>query len=325
MSLVAFGAGGWEYPEREIAGGLDDYHAGRGEAPGEWIGSGAAAIGLVGRVDREQLSRLFEEARHPLSGEQLGRPHQSFSDRQARFGFGLTFSAPKSVSTLWAIAGSAVTAEVRAAHGGGADGVVVPRVARGVAPQGQGRRVAGRHRRGSAPPRKSIARLAPRIRSSTPTILVANRVRCSDDAWRSLDARELYGCQKAAGGAYQAALRVELTGRLGVRRTPPDTNGQAEIVGVPAKLCEDFSTRRRQVEVAGAARGAEREIELGRSLTRDELAGEYQRPLTSPARRRTTPASPTLPWWPGGRPKLPAPDWARTVGWVPLSARSPGG
>src|ERR1700682_6231956 len=116
MSLVAFGAGGWDYPEREIAGGLDDYHAGRGEAPGHWIGSGAAAMGLAGRVDREQLSRLFEEARHPITGEQLGRPHQSFKDRQARCGFGLTFSAPKSVSTLWAVGGPDVTADVRAAH-----------------------------------------------------------------------------------------------------------------------------------------------------------------------------------------------------------------
>jgi len=116
MSLVSFGAGGWEYPEREIAGGLDDYHAGRGEAPGRWVGTGAAAIGLSGRVDREQLGRLFEQARHPLTGEQLGRAHQSFSDRQARSGFGLTFSAPKSVSTLWAVGGPGVTGEVRAAH-----------------------------------------------------------------------------------------------------------------------------------------------------------------------------------------------------------------
>jgi hypothetical protein len=71
MSLVAFGAGGWDYAEREIAGGLDDYHAGRGEAPGVWVGSGAAAMGLSGRVEREQLGRLFDEARHPITGEQV--------------------------------------------------------------------------------------------------------------------------------------------------------------------------------------------------------------------------------------------------------------
>jgi conjugative relaxase-like TrwC/TraI family protein len=116
MSLVAFGVGGCAYVEREIAGGLEDYHAGRGEAPGAWVGSGAATIGLTGPVESGHLALLVEKAHHPLTGEVLGRPHQSFADRQARCGFGLTFSAPKSVSVLWAVAGGQIAGEVRAAH-----------------------------------------------------------------------------------------------------------------------------------------------------------------------------------------------------------------
>ena len=37
-----------DYNEREVAGGAEDYYAMRGEAAGEWIGSGAEALGLEG-------------------------------------------------------------------------------------------------------------------------------------------------------------------------------------------------------------------------------------------------------------------------------------
>ena len=107
-------------------------------------------------------------------------------------------------------------------------------------------------------------------------VLVANKVRCADGRWRSLDGRELFAFQKAAGMLYNATLRVELSARLGVAWDPVDCNGQADIQGVPRALIELFSKRRQDVERRGAERIAGLEATLGRALTKDERAEQYQ-------------------------------------------------
>jgi hypothetical protein len=89
-----------------------DYYDDPGEPPGRWWGSGCAAVGLAGEVDPDDLARMLDAA-HPGTGRQLGRGYSACSAR----GFDATFSAPKSVSLLWALTGDeAVRAEVLAAH-----------------------------------------------------------------------------------------------------------------------------------------------------------------------------------------------------------------
>jgi conjugative relaxase-like TrwC/TraI family protein len=107
-------------------------------------------------------------------------------------------------------------------------------------------------------------------------VLVANKVRCVDGRWRSLDGREMFAFQKAAGMLYNATLRVELSARLGVEWQPVDRNGQADIEGVPRELIELFSQRRHDVKRRGAQRIATLEARLGRTLTDDERAEQYQ-------------------------------------------------
>ena len=34
-----------DYYERQVAAGAEDYYAGRGESPGEWMGGGLEALG----------------------------------------------------------------------------------------------------------------------------------------------------------------------------------------------------------------------------------------------------------------------------------------
>ncbi|MCA1697504.1 MAG: relaxase domain-containing protein [Actinobacteria bacterium] len=75
-----------------VASGREDYYAGQGEAPGEWVGHGAAELALSGEVEADDLAALMA-GRRPRSGEQLRRP---FGER-AVVGFDLTLSAPKSV------------------------------------------------------------------------------------------------------------------------------------------------------------------------------------------------------------------------------------
>jgi TrwC relaxase len=54
---IAFGQ--HRYYEQQVAQGADDYYAGRGEAPGEWSGAGAKALGLSGRVSPDQFHALI--------------------------------------------------------------------------------------------------------------------------------------------------------------------------------------------------------------------------------------------------------------------------
>ena len=107
-------------------------------------------------------------------------------------------------------------------------------------------------------------------------LLVANKVRAADAKWLSLDGRELFETQKAAGMLYKAALRSELWTRLGVAWTPVDENGVAEVVGVPQALIEQWSARRHELKAVGDELIANREVELGRTLTPNERTECFQ-------------------------------------------------
>ncbi|MGH8990926.1 MAG: MobF family relaxase [Acidimicrobiia bacterium] len=272
--LVPITLGGWKYYEHELS--VEDYFLSHGQEAGVWVGSGAAALGLSGTVEEGQLPRLFDEGRHPVSGAPLGVLYRDDSKRTVVTGYALSFSPPKSVSLVGAFGAREMAAEVRAAHDSAVraalsfleDHAAFSRTGRGglIQVDTEGFVAAAfTHRTSRAGD--------PQMHSH---VLVANKVRCADGRWRSLDGRELFAFQKAAGMAYNAALRVELSARLGVAWDPVDRNGQADIRGVPRELIELFSKRRQDVERRGAERIASLEATLGRTLTKDERAEQYQ-------------------------------------------------
>ena len=53
---------GVNYYLGRVASGVEDYYTGAGEAPGEWIGAGAAELGLEGAVDGADLRSISEAA-----------------------------------------------------------------------------------------------------------------------------------------------------------------------------------------------------------------------------------------------------------------------
>ncbi|MBW3651607.1 MAG: relaxase domain-containing protein, partial [Actinobacteria bacterium] len=263
------------YYTDEVARGLEDYYAGRGEAPGYWIGAGSEHEDLRGEVSAEELARLFA-ARHPRTGDSLGAPYGVREGADRVTGWDLTFSAPKSVSTLWAVGGGDIGLEVRDAH----------EAAVAAAMDYLGRHAAF-SRTGKAGLRQvdtcglvAAAFVHRTSRAGDPQlhthVLVSGRVRCLDGIWRALDSRALHRQLKPAGMVYQAALRAELTARLDLEWTAVDRNGQAEVAGVPQNLRRLFSRRRAAVEVAAAGRIAEAEASLGRQLTTQERRRAYQ-------------------------------------------------
>ena len=143
---------------------------------------------------------LFGQGCDPASGSPLGRRHPG---GEAVAGWALSFSPPKSVSVLWALAAPAVAEQVRAGHDGAAlefleDYAGLTRRGRAGVVQADTDGYVGAafvHRTSRA----GGAQLHTHL-------LVVNKVRASSDgAWLSLDGRELFEAQRAAGMVYKAA------------------------------------------------------------------------------------------------------------------------
>src|SRR5262249_38187791 len=248
IGKLTAGGRGARYYTRTVARGREDYYAGKGEAPGRWAGSGWGPEEGDGEVSEDALSALLAGV-HPRTAEPI-RQQQP----RAPLGFDLTFSAPKSVSIVYGIAEKTTTAAVREAH----DAAVRDAL-------GYLERCAARTRRGkggklivdadgfvAAAFRHRTSRAGdPQLQTH---VVVANGVSGTDGRWSSLDARFLYRHHKTAGYLCQAALRRELSERLGVEWTSV-VKGAAEIKGIPRSLVHHFSRRRDEIVLHLARRG----------------------------------------------------------------------
>ncbi|MGH9058425.1 MAG: relaxase domain-containing protein, partial [Acidimicrobiales bacterium] len=99
-----------EYVLEQVAAGLEDYYLGAGEAPGVWAGRLAGRLDLEGVVAGDDLRALIDRLQ-PGTGEALttGKPVRVRA-------FDATFSAPKSVSLLHALADPTTASVVGIAH-----------------------------------------------------------------------------------------------------------------------------------------------------------------------------------------------------------------
>ena len=111
LSIGTLSVGQTEYYERKVARGMEDYYSGEGEAPGRWTGRGARQLGLEGRVSAEQFAAL-QQGLDPSTGGLL-------AERTARSkvaSVDLTFSAPKSISVLFAVGYGELARSLLEAH-----------------------------------------------------------------------------------------------------------------------------------------------------------------------------------------------------------------
>jgi conjugative relaxase-like TrwC/TraI family protein len=270
LSSAKIGRTSWRYYQNSVAVGACEYYLGAGEQPGAWVGRGLAELGLEpdAEVSEQQLEAIFARGLNPVTGEALGRAWRA----DAVTGYDLTFSAPKSVSVLWALGGATAQTQVAQAHRAavlaalgyldshaalsrrGTDGVEQIRTAGFAAALFD-------HRTSRAGD--------PQLHTHA---LVPNKLLCADGVWRTVDGHELFHHKKAAGVLYQAALRAELHSRLGVVFGAPSAHGQAEILGVPKEVITAWSKRTAQIAAEAALVIADYEATLGRALTRNERA-----------------------------------------------------
>lgn len=263
LSLGKIALGQHRYYEQQVASGGDDYYSGRGEAPGEWVGTGAEELGLAGRVSAEQFSALIAGCDPRDRSERL---RASAQDPKVA-AFDLTFSAPKSVSVLFAVAPEQLSAAlvacheeaVRAALGYLEDQAVLVRRGKG----GEHEERAGgliaaayRHRMSRA--------LDPQLHTH---VVAANLARGSDGRFTALYGAPLYRAAKTAGFLYQAHLRALVSDRLGLEWGEVH-NGAAELTSVERPVLEEFSKRRHEM-LREAARGG---IGLGSKASAESAA-----------------------------------------------------
>lgn len=241
--LLAYYAGLAEDRSHDGPGrGPVDYYLDPDEPPGRWCGNGRTALGLEGTVAGDEL-RAVLDAHHPTTGAGLGR---RFGDASAR-GFDATFSAPKSVSVLWALSPDPwVRAEVLAAHDAAVTtalgwfetrGAVTRRGRDGILQvdtQGVTAAVFRQH---------TSRAMDPQLH--THAVIVA-KVQDETGRWLALDARFLKYQQRTIGTVYDAALRSELTGRLGIGWT--ERGGVFDLACVPDRVRDGFSKRSGQVD-----------------------------------------------------------------------------
>jgi conjugative relaxase-like TrwC/TraI family protein len=269
------------YYERQVAQGRDDYYAGRGESPGRWTGRAGEILGLTGKVDEDGFVALME-GRHPGSGERLKR----LGGRSRVAAFDLTFSAPKSVSVLFAIGDPNLGRALVEAHEAAVAAAVgylereACRVRRG---RGGVRREAGEGFVAAAYRHRMSRAEDPQLHTH---VVAANMARGADGRWTALDATPIYRHAKAAGFLYQVHLRAAVRERLVWVRWGPVRKGMAEIEQVAPDVLREFSTRRRQIE--------ERERELVASGVEVRRAGREA--IAHDTRERKRYGIDTAPW-----------------------------
>ncbi len=226
----------------------DDYYTRDGEPPGRWAGAAAERLGLDGPVTRTQFDAALQ-GRDPMTGAALT---QQSGARDHAAGWDMTFSAPKSVSMLWALSAEPERRAIEDAHREAVRTATLHL-----------EQTAAWTRRGSGG----------RIRESTAGLLVAqfdhhtsresdpqlhthsfifNLAPRRDGSWGSIISRSLYTAQKDAGAIYRHRLADELE-RRGYRLDRQADGFRVAEISRRVELA--FSKRRQAIEEAARTHG----------------------------------------------------------------------
>lgn len=251
IGKLAAGPTAGRYYVEQVADGREDYYAAEsdGDAPGAWVGGGSSRLNLVDDVSAGGIGRLLAGL-DPATGALLGQPMRDGSVA----GFDLTFKAPKSVSVLFGIGDRSLAEQLIAGHERAlreAIGYLERRACGARRGRGGHQKVEGRGFVAAAFRHRSSRAGDPLLHTH---VVVANRVEGPDGQWTALDGQRLYRHAKTAGFVYQAALRRELAEHLDLSWSEV-TRGTAEVQGVPSRVIEAFSRRRREIEATMEERG----------------------------------------------------------------------
>jgi conjugative relaxase-like TrwC/TraI family protein len=233
-----------EHKDKEKApGSIEDYYSqGSDKTPSLWLGGAAAELGLEGPVDREDHIKTLQ-ALDPKTGEKL----VSTSGEARRYGWDLTFSAPKSVSIAWAVGSEEVKKGIEAAQTRAVEKVF-----------SHIEETFALARRGSSEKDTIVFEKAKLIaaaflhgssREQDPQLhthlMLQNLLVREDGTFGTLEPKELFEWKMSLGALYRAELSKEIKEMgFGI-----EADGEYfRIAGIPKDLEEEFSKRRAQIE-----------------------------------------------------------------------------
>ncbi len=250
ITKITSASGAVKYFEELAHGGAVGYYGGpSGEPPGRWFGASESLGVMPGSV--VQVGELG----HLLAGETLAGERLVQQTRDHCPGWDLTFSAPKSVSSLWAVADDGLRNQIAAAHEAA--------VSSALAYLSQ---EAGFTRRGHAGIKAEHVSLIGTAyehstsRAEDPHLhthaIVANVARREDGSWGAIESHPLFQSRLAAGSLYQAELAHRLV-ELGFSLDVGD-GGTFNVTGVPDSITHAWSSRHNAMPVHGQGPLAER-------------------------------------------------------------------
>ena len=172
-------------------------------------------------------------------------------------GYDVTFTPVKSVSALWAVAPQEVAAQIEEAHNAAvADALryLEERVLFSRRGHGGVRQVEVTGLIAAAFTHRDSRAGDPNLHTH---VAIANKVQTLDGAWLAVDGRPLHAGMVSISEVYNTQLEAHLVARLGVRfavdtARDPGKRAVREIVGVPARLREAWSSRRAAIEARQA-------------------------------------------------------------------------
>lgn len=225
----------------------EDYYLEGGEPPGLWAGNGAKVLGLLGEIDKEAFSNIFDGL------DSKGRPLvQNAGQENRQAGWDLTFSAPKSVSVLWSLLPTETGAKIRECQL-----EAVRKACQYLEDE------AGWTRRGKAGAIREKAGLIVGLfehgtsRAGDPQLhthaLFMNLAVRHDGTTGTIESKPFYQHKMAAGALYRSELAVQLQQKLGVEIER--VRSWFEVKGIDKNLTEHWSTRRKEIEEALAKSG----------------------------------------------------------------------
>jgi conjugative relaxase-like TrwC/TraI family protein len=229
------------------------------QAPGRWLASAdtLARLGIEGTTVEGKDFIALMEGRHPRDGRWL-RAAGAGGGRGG--GIDLTFSAPKSVSAVWALADPSQRREIEAAHAAAVGDAIahltetVPTLRRSydnlVVEEQAVDLVAVEYRHTTARGVLEGDAPDPQLHSH---VVVTSAIR-DDGRIVAVASRPIFRAARELGAYYRSALAHELTQRgYAIERATGKEGRYFEIAGVPRGLLDAFSARSREV-----ARAAER-------------------------------------------------------------------
>jgi conjugative relaxase-like TrwC/TraI family protein len=229
------------------------------QAPGRWL-SDPETLGRLGirtgePVDGADFIALME-GRHPDTGRWL-RPEGAGGGRGG--GIDVTFSAPKSVSVVWALGDPWQREQIEAAHARAVeqatsyvrervalvrrrrDGVVVEEHAKDL--------IAAEYRHTTARGVSGAQAPDPQLHSH---VVITGVIREDDDRIVAVASRPVFRSAREVGAFYRSALAGELAREgYAIEQGTGKDGRYFEIAGVPHELVQEFS--KRSCEVAHAA------------------------------------------------------------------------